>query len=236
MTATTERARPRPRIQFTPLQIVTHIGALIPLAVLLWDAANHRLTANPIQEATYRPGLTTLVLLVLSLAVTPVNTIFGFKQVVRLRRPLGLYGFLYVAIHLFIFAVLDYGLDIEMIRDTIIEKRYVLVGFTAFLLLLPLAITSTKGWMKRLGKRWKKLHYLMYIAVPLGVVHFVWLVKADIRLPLQYAFVVAMLLAVRIPPVRRFFSELRNKLVSLMNQQSKTKSALTKLTKETPVR
>ena len=219
MAVTTARGRTRPRFQFTPLQIVTHVAAVIPLVVLLWDAANHKLTANPILEATFRTGLTALVLLVLSLVVTPANTVFGFKQAVKLRRPLGLYGFMYVAIHLFIFAVVDYSLDLGMIRDAIIEQRYVLVGFAAFLLLVPLAITSTKGWMKRLGKRWKRLHYLVYLAVPLGVVHFIWLVKADLRVPLQYAFIVAVLLILRIPSVRRFFSALRSRLAPKMTLQ-----------------
>lgn len=219
MTTTQARARPVRRFSFTPLQIATHVGALIPLVVLIWDALHHKLTANPIQEATFRTGLTALVLLVLSLAVTPVNTLFGFKQAIKLRRPLGLYGFLYVAIHLFIFAILDYGLDLQMIGDAIVEKRYILVGFTAFLLLIPLAITSTKGWMKRLGVRWKKLHYLVYIAVPLGVIHFIWLVKADIRVPLQYAFVVIVLLVLRVPAVRQFFSNLRNRLIPIFNLQ-----------------
>jgi len=219
MATTTARERPKPRFQFTLLQIVTHVGALIPLAVLLWDAVNHKLTANPIQEATFRTGLTALALLVLSLVVTPANTVFGFKLAFKLRRPLGLYGFMYVSIHLFIFAVVDYALDLSMIRDAIIEQRYVLVGFAAFLLLVPLAITSTKGWMKRLGKRWKRLHYLIYLAVPLGVVHFIWLVKADIRLPFEYAFVVTVLLILRIPSVRQFFSNLRNRLAPKVTLQ-----------------
>ena len=111
--------------------------------------------------------------------------------------------------HLLIFAVVDYGLDLELIKQAIVEKRYVLVGFAAFLLLLPLAVTSTKGWMRRLGKRWKKLHRLVYLAAPLAVVHFVWLVKADIREPLAYGAAVAALLLLRTPRVRRALTNLR---------------------------
>ena len=124
----------------------------------------------------------------------------GIKQALPLRRPLGLYAFFYVCLHLLIFVGVDYGLDWQLIKEAIVEKRYVLVGFTAFLLLLPLAITSTKGWQRRLGKRWKKLHRLVYLAAPLAVIHFVWLVKADIREPLLYGAAVAALLLLRLPP------------------------------------
>ncbi|MBK9712278.1 MAG: sulfoxide reductase heme-binding subunit YedZ [Kouleothrix sp.] len=191
------------------LRVATHIGALVPFVVLIWDFLNNQLTANPIQEATFRTGKTALILLALSLACTPLNTVFGLKQVLPLRRPLGLYAFFYVCVHLLIFAVVDYGLDLELIQQAIVEKRYVLVGFTAFLLLLPLAVTSTKGWMRRLGKRWKKLHRLVYLAAPLAVVHFVWLVKADIREPLTYGAAVAALLLLRTPRVRRALTSLR---------------------------
>jgi sulfoxide reductase heme-binding subunit YedZ len=194
------------------LKLIVHIGALIPLAVLLWDFWHNHLTVNPIQEATFRTGKTALILLLLSLLCTPLNTLFGVKSVLPLRRPLGLYAFFYVCVHLSIFALIDYGLDWELIKEAIVEKRYVLVGFSAFLLLLPLAITSTKGWQRRLGRRWKKLHRLVYIAAPLVIVHFVWLVKADIREPLLYGAVVAGLLSLRLPRVRRALTTLRYRL------------------------
>lgn len=196
----------------TWLRIVVHIGALIPLALILWDAYRGQLTANPIQDITFRTGKTAISLLMLSLACTPLNTLLGWKFVVPARRPLGLYAFFYVCIHLLIFTVLDYGLDWGLIQATIAEKRYVLVGFTAFLLLLPLALTSTKGWMRRLGKRWKQLHRLVYVAALLAVVHFVWLVKADIREPLLYGAALALLLVLRLAPVRRAIAGLRARL------------------------
>jgi methionine sulfoxide reductase heme-binding subunit len=180
--------------------------------VLIWDLLHNHLTANPIQEATFRTGKTALILLVLSLVCTPANTVFGLKWALPLRRPLGLYAFFYVCVHLCIFAVVDYGLDWELIKQAIAEKRYVLVGFTAFLLLLPLAITSTKGWQRRLGKRWKQLHQLIYIAAPLVIVHFLWLVKADVREPLRYGAVVAGLLLLRRPSVRRALTQLRYRI------------------------
>lgn len=185
---------------------VTHILALLPLVLLIWDGTHDQLTANPIQEITARTGKTALITLVLSLACTPLNTLFGIRQVLPLRRPLGLYAFMYAGLHLLTFTVLDYGLDARLIWDTIAEKRYVLVGFSAFMLLLPLALTSTRWSMRRLGKRWKALHRLVYVAAPLAVLHFLWLVKADIREPLLYGALVAGLLALRVPGVRRRLS------------------------------
>ncbi len=194
------------------LLIVTHLGALAPLALLIWDFSRDQLTVNPIQEMTFRTGKTALVLLVLSLAVTPVNTIFGWRQVIPLRKWLGLYAFLYVSLHFLVFVWLDYGLDLVLLYEAIFEKRYALVGFAAFLLLIPLAITSTKGWMKRLGKNWKRLHRVVYLIAVLAVVHYVWLVKSDIREPLLYGAAVALLLALRLPPVRRVISRFRSRV------------------------
>jgi sulfoxide reductase heme-binding subunit YedZ len=194
------------------LRLATHIACWVPFAVLLWDFANDNLTVNPIQEATFRTGKTALILLVLALACTPVNTLFGLRQVLPLRRPLGLYAFFYVCIHLSIFALVDYGLDWGLIQQAIVEKRFVLVGFSAFLLLLPLAITSTKGWMRRLGKDWKRLHRLVYLAALLVIVHFVWLVKADVREPLAYGAIVVALLGLRLPSVRRALTNLRQRV------------------------
>ncbi len=185
------------------LQVITHLGALAPLVVLVWDGLRDQLTVNPIQEISARTGKIALVLLVLSLVCTPLNTLFGFKQVLPLRRPLGLYAFGYTVLHLLNFAVLDYGLDPLLLREAIVEKRYVLVGFAAFLLLLPLAVTSTQSFQRRLGKRWKHLHRLVYLAALLSIVHFVWLVKADVREPLIYGVIVVALLALRLPPIRR---------------------------------
>src|SRR5207247_114502 len=144
---------------------------------------------------------TALVLLVLSLCCTPLNSIFGFHEAIKVRRPLGVYAFLYALGHFSIF-LLDYNFDPRMLYEAIFEKRYALVGFSAFLILLPLALTSTKGWQKRLGKRWMKLHRWVYVAALLVIVHFVWLVKADVRQPLEFGAVVVALLVVRIPAVK----------------------------------
>jgi len=191
------------------LRVAVHAGALLPLALLIWDASQNALSVNPIQDVTFRTGRTALALLVLTLACTPLNTLFGFKKALAVRRALGLYAFAYAGLHLFTFVYLDYGLDLELIAQTIAEKRYVVVGFAAFLILLPLALTSTKGWQKRLGRRWKRLHRLTYLAGVLAVIHFVWLVKSDITEPVRFGLVVALLLALRIPIVRKTISGAR---------------------------
>lgn len=193
------------------LRILTHVGALTPLAWLLWDYWFDQLTVNPIQDITFRTGKPALILLVLSLACTPVNTVFGFKQVLPLRKPLGLYAFMYVSLHFLIFVGLDYGFDWRLLREAIFEKRYALVGFAAFLILLPLAITSTQGWMRRLGKNWKRLHRWVYLAGILVIVHYVWLVKSDIREPLLYGAAVVLLLTLRLPAVRKAVVNFRSR-------------------------
>ena len=154
------------------LRLAVHLGALIPLTLLVWDFSAGNLTANPIQAATLRTGKAAIVLLVLTLAVTPFYTVFRYKPALPLRRTLGLYTFLYVSIHFMIFVAVDYGFDLELLTGAIFEKRYALVGFAAGLILLPLAITSTRGWMKRLGKKWKLLHRLIYLASVLAVFHY----------------------------------------------------------------
>ena len=201
------------------LRILVHIACLIPFMLLMWDYSNDNLTVNPIQEATSRTGKAALIILVVSLACTPLKTLFNIKQVLPLRRPLGLYAFFYVCIHLLIFTVFDYGLDWGLITETVAKKRYVLVGFSAFLLLLPLALTSTKSAMRRLGKRWKVLHKLVYLAAALAILHFVWLVKADISEPLMYGAAVAVLLLLRLPRIRQAITRWRTRRSHPLKQE-----------------
>jgi methionine sulfoxide reductase heme-binding subunit len=191
------------RQQVRLLQIVTHIGALLPLALLLWDFWWGYLSADPIREAILRTGKPALVLLILSLACTPLNTLFGWKQLLPLRKPLGLYAFMYVCLHLSIFVAIDYGFNWELLREDLFEKRYALAGFAAFLLLVPLAATSTRWAMRKLGKNWKRLHRLVYLAGILAVVHYLWLVKADYAQPLLFAGILAALLLLRLKPIRQ---------------------------------
>lgn len=203
------------RTKFDWLRILVHIAALTPLVVLIWDSANDLLSVNPVQDITLRTGRTALVLLVLSLSCTPAHTVFGFKRALKVRRALGLYAFMYAGLHFLTFVYLDYNLDLELIGQELSEKRYVLIGFAAFMILLPMAITSTKGWMKRMGKRWKALHRLVYLAALLAVVHFVWLVKSDISEPVRFGIVVLLLLALRIPAVRGAAGNLRHRIKAL---------------------
>jgi sulfoxide reductase heme-binding subunit YedZ len=202
------------RLRGDGLRWLTHLLCLGPFLLLLWDGTHDRLTVNPIQEITHRTGTTALVILILSLTCTPLNRFLGWRWTVPLRRPLGLWGFYYAALHLFTFAVIDYALDPGLIWEAVAEKRYVLAGFSAFLLLVPLALTSTRGWMRRLGRRWTGLHRLIYLALPLAVLHYVWLVKADRQVPLTYGAVVAVLLVLRTPPLRRLSGAMRARLRS----------------------
>ena len=201
------------------IQILVHVGALIPLAWLLWDYLRDDLTANPIQAITLRTGKAALILLILALAATPVNTVFGFRPAIKYRRTLGLYAFFYASLHFLIFIGLDYGFNLKLIYGAIFEKRYALIGFAAGIILFALAITSTQGWKRRLRKNWKRLHRLVYLAGILVVVHYVWLVKSDIRVPLAYGAVVILLLIARLPEVRKFLTRVQGRLSSVRIQK-----------------
>lgn len=188
--------------KITPLQVLVHVVALIPLAWLLFDAATGRLSVNPIQDIEQRTGKVALVLLVLSLWCSPVNILTGWAPVLRWRRPLGLYAFGYAALHFATFIGLDYAFNFRFLWADISGKRFIFVGLAALLILLPLAITSTSGWQKRLGKTWRKLHRWVYLAGGLVVVHYVWAVKSDIREPLLWGAAVGVALIIRLPQVR----------------------------------
>lgn len=182
---------------------LVHLGGLAPLALLAWDAFTGNLTVNPIQYLTQRTGYAAIILLIASLVCTPLSVVSGWKRVLALRRPLGLYGFLYAVLHMLMFTTLDFGLNIPLIVQEVAEKRYILVGTSALLLLVPLALTSTKGWQRRLGRSWKRLHRLVYLAAPLALVHYAWAQKSDIRQPLILGALVAVALILRLPAVRR---------------------------------
>jgi sulfoxide reductase heme-binding subunit YedZ len=184
------------------LRIGAHIGALLPLALLVWDYWTFQLSADPIREATLRTGKAALTLLVLSLACTPLNIIFGWKQFVPLRRTLGLYAFMYATLHGLIFVGIDYAFDLELILEAILRKPYAIAGLSAFLIMVPLALTSNRWSLRKLGKKWKLLHRLAYLAAIVAVVHFLWLVKQAYTRPLIYATVLAVLLAIRVRPVK----------------------------------
>lgn len=192
------------------LQIAVHTGAWIPLAVLIYQFLTDRLTVNPIQAATQRTGDIALILLILSLACTPLNAYLKFSPALKVRRALGLYGYMYAAIHLLIFTGVDYGFNFKLILETIVEKRFVLIGIAAFLVLSILALTSFRWWMARMGKNWKRLHRLVYLVNLLVVLHFGLAVKGDLlRLqgdigrPILAGVVVILLLFSRLPVVKK---------------------------------
>jgi sulfoxide reductase heme-binding subunit YedZ len=192
------------------------VGALYPLAQLVFDALNRRLTANPIQAVTQRTGYTALVLLMLALVCTPLNATLGWRWTVPPRRTLGLYAFFYALLHVSTFTVdyyflVDASIRLQVLAEQLVEKRYIIAGLGAFLLLIPLAVTSTKGWQRRLGKRWRLLHRAVYVAAPLAVVHFLWNAKGggDRNEPLLYGALVALLLVLRLPPIVRWAYRLR---------------------------
>ncbi|MCB8922325.1 MAG: sulfoxide reductase heme-binding subunit YedZ [Ardenticatenaceae bacterium] len=185
------------------LRWTAHVVALLPLAIIIWRYYTGQLTADPIRDITLRTGWAAIVLLVASLACTPLNIVFGWKQVLPLRRPLGLYAFLYVSLHLLTFVYLDYGLVWGLIQEAIFDKRYALVGLAAFLILLPLALTSSKWSMRKLGKNWKRLHKWVYLAGVLAVVHYFWLVKNVYTQPIIFAVILGGLLLLRVSPVKQ---------------------------------
>jgi len=172
--------------------------ALVPAARIGWLASAGALGANPIAEAMNRLGFWTLTLLLATLAPTPIQILTGWKWPLRLRRMLGLETFLYVCLHFAVYLGVDQFFDLRAIGKDIVKRTFITVGFAAFLLLIPLAITYTDGMVRRLGfRRWKRLHRLIYVAAALGVVHFVWRVKSDLRQPLIFAAVLAALLVIR---------------------------------------
>jgi methionine sulfoxide reductase heme-binding subunit len=189
-------------------KLAVGVVAMVPAARIGVLALNGDLGANPIAETMNRLGFWTLTLLLVTLAPTPIQIVTGWKWPLRLRRMLGLEAFLYVCLHFAIYLGVDQFFDLSAIGEDIVKRKFITVGFAALLLLIPLAITSTDGMVRRLGfARWKRLHRLIYVAAVLGVVHYVWRVKSDLRQPLIFAAVLAVLLAIRatraLRPARR---------------------------------
>ena len=205
--------------RYTPLQVAMHIFAWSALIHILFDFLTGNISPNPIQDLEQRTGRHAITLLVLSLACTPLNTLFKWPELLKRRRALGLYAFLYATIHVLIFVDLDYGLAWSLILQTIFEKPYIIVGVIAFLMLVPLAFTSFDIWKMRLKKNWKRLHQMIYLIAPLAVLHYAWGKKGDffalqgeIIRPLIYAVIVLLLLTIRIPLVRRTVASWRDRI------------------------
>lgn len=178
---------------------VLFLACLGPLARLGWKAYNSALGANPIEVITHSTGDWTLIFLLVTLAITPLRKLTGQLWLIRFRRMFGLFAFFYVVLHFLTYIWLDKFFDLhEMLKD-VAKRRFITVGFTGFALLVPLAITSTTGWIRRLGgRRWQSLHRLIYFSAVAAVIHYYWLVKADVRKPLEYAFALALLMGYRV--------------------------------------
>jgi sulfoxide reductase heme-binding subunit YedZ len=213
--------------RYTPLQIAMHIYAWSVLVILIFDFFTDNLSANPIQALEQRTGRHAITLLVLSLACTPLNTIFKWSELLKRRRALGLYTFMYATIHVLIFVNLDYGLAWSTIFQTVFEKPYIIVGVIGFILLVPLAFTSFDIWKKRLGKTWKRLHQVVYLIAPLLILHYAWSKKGDffalqgeIVRPLIYGLIVVLFLIMRIPPVRKLLASLQSRILFLFKKRT----------------
>ncbi len=180
-------------------KIIIFINSLVPLALLSWDALFAKLGANPVEFFLRTTGVLTLVFLLITLSITPLRKRYGWNQLIKFRRMLGLYSFFYGFLHLITYSIFDKSLSVSAIADDIWQRPFIAVGMFAFFLLVPLAITSTNGMIKRLGgKNWQKLHRLTYLAAIGGVIHFWMIVKSDVFYPLLFGLVLAGLLLYRI--------------------------------------
>jgi sulfoxide reductase heme-binding subunit YedZ len=183
---------------FTWLKPLVFILCSIPAGQLAYQAWIGDLGVNPIEFITRFTGSWALIILITSLAVTPLRRITGWNELIKFRRMLGLFAFFYASLHFATYLGLDLFFDFRAIGKDIIKRPYITVGFIAFVVMVPLAVTSTAGMIRRLGKRWQQLHRLVYLAAIAGVIHFYWLVKADISRPAQYGAVLALLLGFRL--------------------------------------
>jgi sulfoxide reductase heme-binding subunit YedZ len=176
---------------------VVFLICLLPLVMLMWDGFHDALGANPVEKITHRTGDWTLRFLLITLAVTPLRKLLNWKFIMRFRRMFGLFAFFYACLHFTTYLVFDHFFDVGEIAKDIVKRPYVTVGFTGFVLLIPLAVTSTNKIKKRLGKNWKRLHQLVYVIAVCGILHYLWLVKADLLQPLIYAAILLLLFGVR---------------------------------------
>ncbi|MCQ3937595.1 MAG: sulfoxide reductase heme-binding subunit YedZ [Chloroflexi bacterium] len=218
--------------RYTPLQIAVHLYAWSALAWIAVEMLTGSFSINPIQELEQRTGRHAITLLMLSLLCTPLNTLFKWAEPLKRRRTLGLYAFMYAAVHVIIFVDLDYGLAWSLIFRTVFEKPYIIVGTLTFLMLIPLAVTSFDVWKVRLGKNWKRLHKTVYLIAPLAVLHYAWSKKGDffslsgdIVRPLIYGLILLIFLAVRIPAVRRYLASFPTRSLPLFPKKSQQPKA-----------
>lgn len=181
------------------LKIAVFLACLVPLGLLAWGAYTQNLGANPIEKITHSTGDWTLRFLLITLSITPLRKLLALPSLIRFRRMFGLFAFFYGCLHFLTYIWLDKFFNLHDMLADVAKRKFITVGFTAFVLLIPLAITSTSGWIRRLGgKRWQRLHRLIYVSAICGVIHYLWLVKADIRKPLEYGAILTILLGYRL--------------------------------------
>jgi sulfoxide reductase heme-binding subunit YedZ len=185
-------------MKLSSLKPVVFLACLVPFIQLFYNAYEGDLGTNPIETITRFTGSWALILLLASLSVTPLRRVTGWNDLIKFRRMLGLFAFFYALLHFSTYVCLDHFFDLHAIGRDIIKRPYVTAGFTAFVVMVPLAITSTASMIRRLGKHWQQLHRLVYLAAIGGVIHFYWLVKSDITRPAQYGAVLALLLGFRL--------------------------------------
>jgi sulfoxide reductase heme-binding subunit YedZ len=186
------------------LKAVVFFASLTPLALLAWFALTDNLGANPIEVVTHWTGDSTIIFLLITLTVTPLRKSSGWNDAIKFRRMLGLFGFFYACLHFTTYIWLDQFFDFSGIFKDVAKRPFITVGFASFVFLIPLAATSTSAMVRRLGKRWQKLHRLIYFIAAGGVIHYWWLVRQDIRWPLIFGVLLAVLLAYRFWVAQRF--------------------------------
>jgi sulfoxide reductase heme-binding subunit YedZ len=209
-------SKTKPKI--TWLQVIIHILGWLPLMWIIFEYFSSKLSVNPIQDIEQQLGHISVSFLIASLACTPLFTLSGWREPLKRRRALGLYCFMYASLHVLTFTGLDYGFNLQLIGGIVLKKPYAFVGLATYILLLPLAISSFRWWMKKLGRKWTNLHRLVYLAGVLDILHYAWAKKGDIfhlsgdiLRPLLWGLLLLLLLALRLPPVRRWASSLRQK-------------------------
>ena len=214
--------------------MIVHVIGWLPLANLLYDYSAHNLSVNPIQDIEKRLGRTALYFLIATLSVTPTYTVTGWREILTRRRALGLYSFLYACLHFLTFVGLDYGFNLSQIFAIILQKGYIVLGTIALVFLIPLAVTSFDFFIRRMGRNWKRLHWLVYPTGLIVIVHYAWTKKGnlfalrgDILTPFLWGLFIILLLVLRLPPVRRAVSGTRHALSARLRSFARSKKIRT---------
>ena len=184
--------------RISKLKAIVFVACLIPITVLVWAAASQQLSANPLEDIRDTTGIWTLRLLIATLCITPIRRLTGWHGLIRLRRMLGLFAFFYGVLHYVSYVWLDKFFNITSMAEDLMKRPFIMAGYASFAMLVPLAVTSTKKWIVRLGgRRWQLLHRLIYLSTAAGIAHYFWRVKLDVQAPIIYGLVLTLLLAAR---------------------------------------